>query len=114
MATTIARCHHMIAKKSHRSIRIVVVLKDPASATSGFLEDLNDIPRDTGTVDHVTISVVDPTAATVNLLDLAVRGGTMANWLDVGAHIKRQEVTTKMKIAKVQQRLVKKLGGLNL
>ena len=57
----------------------MAVLGSPEVDDSLF-EKLAFITEETNTVGLVTVCVVDPTAAAINLLDLAVRGGNMSTW----------------------------------
>jgi hypothetical protein len=100
LATTIARCHKIHTKAAPRELRIIVVI---SSVNKSFLSDLAYISRETDQEDYVQLSVVDPKAATVNLLDLAVKGGTMASWLDVASHLKRADLTSRAQQRRASQ-----------
>ncbi len=90
IAGTICACQKMIAKVTHRHLRVVIMLTEHSTVSPDFFEDLLDITRDVTISEVVTISIIDESASTVNLWELAVNGGPQANWLEVGAHVKRR------------------------
>ena len=69
----------MLLFYNSRKLRIVAVLSKP-EINADLFEKLAIVTSETNTVGLVTVSVVDPEASTVNLLDLAVRGGDMSTW----------------------------------
>jgi hypothetical protein len=113
LAKTICRCHKIVAKKSHRHLRIVVIVKDQALATNEeFLVGLNDVTAQTASQEYVSIGLVDPSSAGSNLLDIAVRGGANAAWLAPNKHLQRysqSQVGKKTKGTGVQS-VFKRIG----
>ena len=94
IVTSVIQCHKILEGKDFRPIRIVAVLNKPEISHDLF-EKLAFITSETDTEKLVSISIVDPTVSTVNLLDLAVRGGDMSTWLDASAHLKRRNLNFK-------------------